>query len=108
MVRAAVLLLVCLFVHIRIMRIPERLSARQIANIGACLKVRDMRISVYGNSIEAIAACWRSGYIHFLRFRAFEREAQAITQASNPHIPDRKSVVWGKSVSVRVDIGGRR
>src|SRR3546814_11481912 len=25
-----------------------------------------------------------------------------------PHLSDRKSVVWGKSVSVRVDLGGRR
>src|SRR3546814_6688556 len=28
--------------------------------------------------------------------------------AIRPAIPDRKSVVWGKSVSVRVDLGGRR
>src|SRR3546814_13327473 len=28
--------------------------------------------------------------------------------ASWPRQPDRKTVVWGKSVSVRVDLGGRR
>src|SRR3546814_11620950 len=32
---------------------------------------------------------------------------QACAQQPRPTLQDRKSVVWGKSVSVRVDLGGR-
>src|SRR3546814_20575976 len=51
---------------------------------------------------------------HLLRalFGGFERElhllADRIGARDDPARPDRKSVVSGKSVSVRVDLGGRR
>src|SRR3546814_16603291 len=38
---------------------------------------------------------------------AAQREAANATMIESDHV-DRTSVVWGKSVSVRVDLGGRR
>src|SRR3546814_19698257 len=42
------------------------------------------------------------------RFGAAQRYARHRSHAARPAEPDRKSVVSGKSVSVRVDLGGRR
>src|SRR3546814_16592186 len=39
---------------------------------------------------------------------AFRRQATAVSATERGPFSDRKSVVWGKSVSVRVDLGGRR
>src|SRR3546814_15158294 len=44
-----------------------------------------------------------------LSYRAFDRETNRIAKELAAHgVRDRQSVVSGKSVSVRVDIGGRR
>src|SRR3546814_14344485 len=52
--------------------------------------------------------CWKSVPSMCGRVRGNSRNDAACPPSSSATIKDRKSVVEGKSVSVRVDLGGRR
>src|SRR3546814_19639143 len=70
-----------------------------------------MRISDWSSDV-----CSSDLFAHLALEPALDRVVEALPRhavgevvlAGEPFVGDRKSVVWGKSVSVRVDLGGRR
>src|SRR3546814_17278232 len=84
---------------------PQRVGARKIARGNRCIVVVQ-----HGDRVRRRWFAWRRfdrqvvGHEHQFRF-GFRRRADG---ARAGLIGDRKGVVWGRRVSVRVALGGRR
>src|SRR3546814_13330915 len=89
-------------------RVAVACFASNVARLETVIQVAEdcgRRICLLGRSMHRIVECAReSGYL--LGHRTFVSEEEVDYLPRNE--VDRKSVVQGKSVSVRVDFGGRR
>src|SRR3546814_12419191 len=84
----------------------EAAESSQDELIEAIARVQDLMDLGLDFDLEDEEGVLISGAAHLLS----EHDAQVLTRHRKvlAKVLDRKSVVWGKSVSVRVDLGGRR
>src|SRR3546814_16901997 len=91
------------------MAVPTRLPTHKTSRMGELRRTgwqtTDILILSHGRPRQSIWVCWK-----LMLQRKARRTTDVATCCPDPGCTwqDRKSVVSGKSVSVRVDLGGRR